>query len=286
MEPETLPVGEHGLLALSDKAWELARERARVIAPLAASETVGHQAADAAAQQLGLSRRQVYSLVRRCRQGTGLLTDLSPGLSSGGKGNGRVPEAVERIIRELLHKRFLKRQKCSRATLYRDIVQACKIQGLPVPARNTVTRRIDRVDPRTLARSREGADAVRPLQSAGGVAPEVLAPLYQVQIDHTVIDLIIVDERDRQPIGRPYLTAAIDVYSRCLVGMVVTLEAPSAVSVGLCLAHIACDKRPWLERQGVDANWPMTGKPKQLYLDNAAEFKSGDGSKTLHFSEQ
>jgi putative transposase len=30
--------------------------------------------------------------------------------------------------------------------------------------------------------------------------------------------------------------------------MVVTLEAPSATSVGLCLAHAAADKRAWLER--------------------------------------
>jgi putative transposase len=98
--------------------------------------------------------------------------------------------------------------------------------------------------------------------------------LEQVQIDHTMIDLVIVDERDRQPVGRPYLTAAIDVYSRCLVGMVVTLEPPSAVSVGLCLAHVCSDKRPWLEGLGIGGDWPMSGKPRRLYLDNAAEFKS------------
>lgn len=274
MELETSPFTERGLLTLSDKAWELARRRMQVIAPLAALDTVGHQAADDAAQQLGLSRRQVYVLVRRYRQGAGLLTDLAPGQSSGGKGKGRLLESVERIIRELLHKRFLTRQKRSLAMFYRYIVQACKAHSLPVPTRNTVALRIAWLDPVQMVRSREGADAVRPLQSAGGTAPEVLVPLDQVQIDHTVIDLIIVDERDRQPIGRPYLTVAIDVYSRCLVGMVVTLEPPSAVSVGLCLAHIACDKRPWLERLGVEADWPMSGKPKLLYLDNATEFKS------------
>ena len=53
-----------------------------------------------------------------------------------------------------------------------------------------------------------------------------------------------------------------------------TLEAPSALSVGLCLAHMATDKRAWLERLDVDAAWPMSGKPLELYLDNAAEFKS------------
>ena len=103
-----------------------------------------------------------------------------------------------------------------------------------------------------MARKREGEAAARELQSAGGAPPEALAPLDRVQIDHTAIDLIVVDEHDRQPIGRPYLTVAIDDYSRCLLGMVVTLEAPSAVSVGLCLAHVACDKRPWLEALGVD----------------------------------
>ncbi|MGS6447174.1 Mu transposase C-terminal domain-containing protein, partial [Enterobacter intestinihominis] len=34
------------------------------------------------------------------------------------------------------------------------------------------------------------------------------------------------EPRDRQPIGRPYLTLAIDVFTRCVLGMVVTLEAP------------------------------------------------------------
>ena len=56
--------------------------------------------------------------------------------------------------------------------------------------------------------------------------------------------------------------------------MVVTLEAPSALSVGLCLAHAVTDKRPWLERLDVEASWPMSGKPRELYVDNAAEFKS------------
>jgi hypothetical protein len=60
------------------------------------------------------------------------------------------------------------------------------------------------------------------------------------------------------------------------VGLVVTLEAPSALSVGLCLAHMVTDKRAWLERLGaeVEAGWPMSGKPAELYVDNAAEFKS------------
>jgi putative transposase len=99
--------------------------------------------------------------------------------------------------------------------------------------------------------------------------------LEQVQMDHTPVDVIVVDERHRLPIGRPYLTVAIDVLSRGIGGMVVTLEAPSALSVGLCLAHLVTDKRARLERLGVgEAVWPVSGKPSEIYVDNAAEFKS------------
>lgn len=274
MDSDHVRIAAQGQLAMPEAAWVQARTRATVIGTLAARGSIGIIAADEAAAKLGISRRQVYVLLDRYRQGSGLVTDLAVRRSTGGKGGNRLPEPVEEIIRDLIRKRFLTRQKRSVAALYREISRACVAQGLKVPTRNTVARRIAMLNPVEVGRRREGADAVRQLQSAGGDVPVIGSILDQVQIDHTVIDLMIVDERERQSIGRPYLTVAIDVVSRSLVGMVVTLEAPSAVSVGLCLAHAAGDKRPWLERLGVEAEWPMSGKPKLLYLDNAAEFKS------------
>lgn len=259
---------------MSEQSWELARHRAAVIGNLAAHDPVTALAADEAGRELGISRRHVYELLKRQRQGTGVVTDLAPGRSDGGRGGSRLPEDVEAIIREKIRSRYLKRQQLSLAVVHREIAQLCRSNGLPIPARNTVARRISMLHPAETKQSREGVDGARSLRGAGGTPPVVDAPLEVVQIDHTVIDLMVVDERDREEIGRPYLTAAIDVYSRCLVGMVVTLEAPSAVSVGLCLAQTCCDKRPWLESLDVDVDWPMSGKPRRLYLDNATEFKS------------
>lgn len=235
---------------------------------------VGRAAVDAAAFLMGVSRRQVYVLIRRFREGSGLLTDLAPGRSSGAKGTARLPEEVEVLVREMVRKQFLTRQKRSLAAVYRDIAATCGAKQLPVPAWNTVEQRIRALSPVEVGRRRGSPDAVRSLQSAGDEVPVIDAILGQVQVDHTVIDVIVVDERERQSISRPYLTVAIDVYSRSILGMVVTLEAPSAVSVGLCLAHGGTDKRPWLESLGIDAQWPMSGKPRELFLDNASEFKS------------
>jgi len=153
-------------------------------------------------------------------------------------------------------------------------MRECRIRGLRVPSRGTVLRRIAKLDPVKTVVAREGRDAARALQSAGGTSPEITGLMEQAQIDHTPVDVIVVDERHRLPVGRPYVTIAIDVASRCVPGLVVTLEAPSATSVGLCLAHTVTDKRAWLEQLGVEAAWPMSGKPRELFCDNAAEFKS------------
>ena len=267
-------VVERGLLSVPDEVWAVAVRRAEVIGPLAAAGAVGAAAADAAAGELGLSRRQVYTLLGRWRAGEGVVSDLVPGASSGGRGGRRLPEAVEAVIQEVLGRSYLSRQRRSIASVHREVARVCRLRGLAVPSRGAVARRIADLDPVMARRARAGPDAARALEPAGGHVPPVRSVLEQVQIDHTVVDVIVVDARHRLPIGRPYVTVGIDVFSRSIVGMVVTLEAPSALSVGLCLGHMVTDKRPWLERLGVEASWPMAGKPGQLYVDNASEFHS------------
>jgi transposase InsO family protein len=46
------------------------------------------------------------------------------------------------------------------------------------------------------------------------------------QIDHTLIDVIVIDSEHRKPIGRPWLTVVMDVRTRMVVGFWVGLEPP------------------------------------------------------------
>jgi putative transposase len=98
-------VAERGVLTAPAKAWDLAVRRAGVIRELAARRVVSLDAADAAAAQPGVSRRQVYVLVGRWRAGEGVASDLLPGTSSGGRGGGRLPAEVEAVVREVLRQR-------------------------------------------------------------------------------------------------------------------------------------------------------------------------------------
>lgn len=122
----------------------------------------------------------------------------------------------------------------------------CVKHGHPAPARNTVEARVRLLDPQKVTGSREGA--TKRLRPVTGETPAAKVPLERVQLDHSPVDVIVVDEISREPIGRPSLTLAIDTFTRCIVGMLLSLEAPSATSVGLCLAHMVYSKQGYLLR--------------------------------------
>lgn len=98
-----------------------------------------------------------------------------------------------------------------------------------------------------------------------------LWPLWK--IDHTKLDIILVDDIHRRPIGRPWITVAIDVFSRMITGFYVSFDPPSALSTGLCLAHAIVAKDAWLTKHEVKGAWPCWGLPKKIHLDNAKEFR-------------
>lgn len=241
--------------------------------PLASQRTVTRSQAEAAARKLGVSSRVVYKLIARCRSGEGLLTDLAPRASSGGRGKTRIDADVEKIVTDVIDSFYLTRQKRSMAAIVREIRMRCVRLGYPAPARNTVEARVRGLDAKKVTERREGYRATRRLSPVIGETPDPLVPLGLVQMDHSPVDVIVVDENSREPIGRPYLTLSIDVFTRSIVGMLLSLEAPSATSVGLCLAHTVCNKDAYLLRLGLEEiEWPMYGKPEVIHLDNAREF--------------
>ena len=112
---------------------------------------------------------------------------------------------------------------------------------------------------REILARREGRKASRDRFAPAIGSLEATWPLSLVQIDHTVVDVIVVDSATRKPIQRPWLTLAIDVHSRCVAGFYLSLEPPSATSVALCIAHAAMPKQPWLAQRKIEEEWPVQG---------------------------
>ncbi|MFZ0254994.1 MAG: hypothetical protein WAN46_04975, partial [Gammaproteobacteria bacterium] len=71
--------------------------------------------------QLGLSARQVYTLVQRLRQADGALIALLPRRSDGGRAKPRLAAPRENLLQRLIEEIYLTSQKRSAAELVRAI---------------------------------------------------------------------------------------------------------------------------------------------------------------------
>jgi putative transposase len=87
-----------------------------------------------------------------------------------------------------------------------------------------------------------GAKSAEPVALSTPGMLEAAEALELVQIDHTLADVMIVDSEHRRSIGRPWLSLAIDIATRAVLGFHVGLEAPSALAVALCIEHAALPK--------------------------------------------
>ena len=98
--------------------------------------------------------------------------------------------------------------------------------------------------------------------------------LERVEIDHTPLDLILLDDELSIPLGRPYLTLIVDVFSGCVLGFHLSYRSPSYVSAAKAIVHAIKPK----SFEGLDIEfqneWPCFGKFENLVVDNGAEFWS------------
>ena len=261
----------------TDDQRALAIERANVLRPLLYRKNdqppltaeLAH-----AAETMGVSLSTAKRMFRRLEKGDGRASALEPLGRGPKKGGVRLNTNVEDIIDTNLQDRFLVQERPSLSRIVQEIRLECLDCGFTAPTRRTIKARLDAMDQRNVVRKRQGAKAAREQFSA--IAGEFTAdlPLDIVQIDHTLADIILVDSIDREAFRRPWVTFAIDVATRVVTGFYITFDAPSTLSVALCLEHATMDKSHFTAGQPGYGAWPSRGLPHKIHVDNAKEFHS------------
>ena len=261
------------ICVVDDAAWEQAVAREVVVRPLASKANPDRAEFLSACRKLGLKRSRLYELISayKARPVTSSLLAAPAGSLAGIR---RLPDEIEVVISAAIEGFFKSRQKPSIHALQKEVRRLCSHRGLRAPCWTSLRDRVAALDPAQLAAAREGAKAARNLYHPVPGTYHVEGIFEVVQIDHTLVDVIVVDRAYRQPLQRPWLTLAIDVASRMVAGFYLTLEPPSALSVSLVIQHLVQPKLDWLEGLGIDADWPTAGLPETIHVDNAKEFRS------------
>lgn len=259
---------------IADADWQEAERRFAAIQPLVDCYIIGREEAENRAKTVGIDTATLYRWLQRYRPTKSILT-LIP-LKRGWKaGKGRIPAFAEAVINEVIRDFYLTPQRPTAQKTVIEVIRRCEDRGIRPPSAGTIRARLDRIPERDRLRGRGYKEKAKNkfLPSAGSF-PNADFPLAVVQIDHTPADIILVDDIHRKPIGRPWITLAIDVYSRMIVGYYLSFDPPSETSVAMCVAHSILPKEEWLLLHKVDTEWPVWGVPRTIHVDNGADFRS------------
>lgn len=260
---------------IPEAKMKIARDRFEIVKPLLEEGRTKEMVA-AQSKQFNKHPATLYRWLNRYNATQSILS-LLPGYDSrGGKGKSRIDPATDAIVTNVIDAEYLTLRKKSYVDVHIEITRRCRIAKLPPPSLNTVRSRIRQISAKTISKRRLGRKASLKFQSAEGSFPSVRFPLDIIQVDHTPLDIILVDDIHREPIGKAYLTVAIDVYSRMVYGFYITLDSPSFFSLGQTLTQAILPKDNFLKRLGITAPWEIYGLPKTIHADNAGEFRSED----------
>lgn len=272
-EPRNSTPATKELVDISEVEFDEAKERYLIIKPLLEMPKRTAKDVQKIAKKAKVSASTLYRWIEKYET-YGTLSSLSKAfINCGAKGKSRLDPSVDAIVQTVIDELYLNKQQYPLKYIYLKIENKCKNAGLKAPNINTVRNRIKQLSPKLIAKNRKGLN-VRDTRGTPGSFPQVHMPLDVIQIDHTPMDVIIVDEESRQEIGRPSITLAIDVYSRMIFGYYISLEAPSYFSVGQALLNAILPKDDVLKYHNIDGEWPVYGLPRAIHMDNAAEFRS------------
>jgi putative transposase len=265
---------------IADADWRVAETRFAAIKPLVGRSMVGRNDVESRANELQLSVATLYRWMQRYNA-YGVVSALIPQKRGWKEGNGRIPQFADLVIEQIIKNFYLTPQRPTAQKTVQEVQRKCQERGIEPPSPSTIRARIAKVTEKDSLRGRGYKEkAKNKFLPAAGSFPNANFPLAVVQIDHTPADIILVDDVFRKPIGRPWITLAIDVYSRMAVGYYLSFDPPSETSVAMCVAHASLPKEEWLVLHNVDAQWPVWGIPKTIHVDNGADFRSDNFQKS------
>lgn len=232
----------------------------------------------------------LYRWCRRYKTADEDLMSLTPAIKKRGNTNSKFviaerykSDTVAKVITAVIEEKYLSKERHTIAGVHAMVVSRIAAKNefrdaedqLPIPHPNSIYKTMKKLDPYIVMKARFGARIADEKYKPVGIGVRPTRPLERVEIDHTPLDLMVVDPVMRLPVGRPTLTTVIDKYTRVLLGKYMSFDPPSYLSVMQCLRHAIAPKNYVREKYPSIVNtWDAFGIPETIVVDNAPEFYS------------
>jgi putative transposase len=223
---------------------------------------------------------------KRFRNSGNNICSLIPDYIGRGNRKPRYSEEVQLIADREIREIYLNINKNTQDETLSAIRHAIEIENkqlpeheqMPKPKRKFLRNIIDEMDAIEVYRARYGDYAAKKeFREAIKSGEIIMEPLERVELDHTKLDLIVVDGKTLLPLGRPTLTIAEDRCTRCFCGFHVGYDPASYVSLQKCMSHAIKPKEYIKEKYpNIVSSWPCYGTMDLAVVDNGPEFHSKD----------
>lgn len=195
----------------------------------------------------------------------------------------RINPRVEEMLEKCISKYYLQKHGLSVAETFRryrqEVVQEERLLGtkLELASLRSMQRRVNEIDPYVRDLKRYGSEYTRNKWRYSLKGDTSIRVLERVEIDHTWLDMWVLDPVSGVPIGRPWITVAIDRYSGYILGYYVSFYGPSVASVAHCIRNAIFPKEDLLSLvPDLPQPWTAMGIAEQYVVDNGLEFHAKD----------
>ena len=265
---------EWSIVSERTELWPEMEERVKVMQQIMAARGTNSygQVQKQAAEKLGISVRSLRRLVKLWQEKglEGLLRQ-----SRKDRGVVKIKQEWQEFIERTYREGNRGSRQMSRAQVaVRVKVRAQELGREDYPSRATVYRILkpslekQQQTKRSLGWRRDGLR----LKTRSGLEMAIEWSNQVWQCDHTLLDVLVVD-RAGEILGRPWLTMVVDSYSRCIMGIHLGFDGPSAAVVCLALRHAILPKQ-YSSAYELKQSWGTYGVPQYLYTDGGKDFRS------------
>lgn len=245
--------------------------------------------------QFGDSNLPSIATVRRWHQRyisqRGDLHSLRPLTKRRGNRKPKLDPVVWQTIKNAIHTYYLTTDKRTlkevRQRYFNPLfLHSPELIGKALPSYRTFCKYAASIGAYDKAKARYGERKARQMFPTGRPVPQATEPLEHVELDHTPIDLVLVDV-DGKTLKRAYVTFIIDRFSRMILGFYVSMQPVNRMNVIGAIIHAILPKTYMKEQYPcLKADWPCMGIFSLLTTDNGSELHSEAvrlAAQKLHF---
>lgn len=197
------------------------------------------------------------------------------------KPSKRINRKADSLLDSMLSTHYLKlRGESARSThrfmqLQIRAINKNEQQDLKCPSLSTLNRRINELPKMVVDRHRFGTAYAKNKWRYSMSGDQSTRIMERVEVDHTMLDIWVLDPISGLPLGRPWVTILIDRYSGYILGLHVSFYGPSASTIASALRMSIEPKDTLCEAiSGLQNYWSAYGVAEMYVMDNGKEMHS------------